>query len=176
MFEIAFKVNPDSEFYKNYFMKKAEKEKFLELADEFVEKYFLGEWLSLAFSARLTIRLNAEGTRKYAPQTTKHSNRPGFSTFKKQSPMNRLWEDEVCKCVDWKKFSANDFWWMNFHGTGKISTELWDDEQGDLYGYFSSAFSGKNTKVPESVTQMKLSEYYAAYENYEETKNKADNP
>lgn len=42
MFEIAFKVNPDSEFYKNYFMKKAEKEKFLELADEFVEKYFLG--------------------------------------------------------------------------------------------------------------------------------------
>lgn len=43
MFEIAFKVNPDSEFYKNYFMKKAEKEKFLELADEFLEKYFLGE-------------------------------------------------------------------------------------------------------------------------------------
>lgn len=85
MFEIAFKVNPDSEFYKNYFMKKAEKEKFLELADEFVEKYFLGEWLSLALSDRLTIRLNAEGTRKYAPQTTKHSNRPGFSTFKKQS-------------------------------------------------------------------------------------------
>lgn len=25
MFEIAFKVNPDSDFYKNYFMKKAEK-------------------------------------------------------------------------------------------------------------------------------------------------------
>ena len=99
-FEIAFKVNPDSEFYKNYFMKKAEKEKFLELADEFVEKYFLGEWLSLAFSARLTIRLNAEGTRKYAPQTTKHSNLPGFSTFKKQSSMNHLWENEVCKCVD----------------------------------------------------------------------------
>ena len=104
MFEIAFKVNPDSEFYKNYFMKKAEKEKFLELADEFVEKYFLGEWLSLALSDRLTIRLNAEGTRKYAPQTTKHSNRPGFSTFKKQSSMNHLWENEVCKCVDWKKF------------------------------------------------------------------------
>lgn len=59
---------------------------------------------------------------------------------------------------------------------GKIDTELWDDEQGNLYGYFSSEFSGKNTKVPESVTQMKLSEYYAAYENYEETKNKADNP
>lgn len=107
MFEIAFKVNPDSEFYKNYFMKKAEKEKFLELADEFLEKYFLGEWLSLALSDRLTIRLNAEGTRKYAPQTTKHSNRPGFSTFKKQSSMNHLWENEVCKCVDWKKFSAN---------------------------------------------------------------------
>lgn len=25
MFEIAFKVNPDSDFYKNYFKKKAEK-------------------------------------------------------------------------------------------------------------------------------------------------------
>lgn len=176
MFEIAFKVNPDSDFYKNYFMKKAEKKKFLKLANKFLDKYFWGEWLSLNLSGRLTIRLNAEGTQKYAQQTTKHSNCPGFSTFKKQSPMNRLWEDEVCKCVDWKKFSANDFWWMNFHGTGKISTELWDDEQGNLYGYFSSEFSGKNTKVPESVTQMKLSEYYAAYENYEETKNKEDNP
>lgn len=176
MFETAFKVNPDSDFYKNYFIKKAEKKKFLKLVDKFLDKYFCGEWLSLNLSGRLTIRLNAEGTRKYAQQTTKHSNCPGFSTFKKQSPMNRLWEDEVCKCVDWKKFSANDFWWMNFHGTGKISTELWDDEQGNLYGYFSSEFSGKNTKVPESVTQMKLSEYYAAYESYEETKNKADNP
>lgn len=60
MFEIAFKVNPDSEFYKNYFMKKAEKEKFLELADEFVEKYFLGEWLSLALSDRLTTGRDAD--------------------------------------------------------------------------------------------------------------------
>lgn len=89
--------------------------------------------------------------------------------------MNHLWENEVCKCVDWKKFSANDFWWMNFHGMGKIDTELWDDEHGNLYGYFLSTFSGKNTKAPESVTQIKLSEYYAAYESYEETKNKADN-
>lgn len=31
MFEIAFKVNPDSDFYKNYFMKKAEKRNFLSL-------------------------------------------------------------------------------------------------------------------------------------------------
>ena len=35
-----------------------------------------------------------------------------------------------------------------------------------MYGYFSSEFSGKNTKAPESVTQIKLSEYYAAYESY----------
>lgn len=117
MFEIAFKVNPDSDFYKNYFIKKAEKKKFLKLANKFLDKYFWGEWLSLNLSGRLTIRLNAEGTQKYAQQTTRHSNCPGFSTFKKQSPMNRLWEDEVCKCADWKKFSANDFWWMNFHGT-----------------------------------------------------------
>lgn len=40
MFEIAFKVNPDSDFYKNYFMKKAEKKKFLKLADKFLDKYF----------------------------------------------------------------------------------------------------------------------------------------
>lgn len=53
MFEIAFKVNPDSDFYKNYFMKKAEKKKFLKLADKFLDKYFWGEWLSLNISGRL---------------------------------------------------------------------------------------------------------------------------
>lgn len=43
MFEIVFKVNPDSDVYKNYFMKKAEKKKFLKLADKFLDKYFWGE-------------------------------------------------------------------------------------------------------------------------------------
>lgn len=40
MFEIAFKVNPDSEFYKNYFMKKLKKRNFLSLQMNFLKNIF----------------------------------------------------------------------------------------------------------------------------------------
>lgn len=84
--------------------------------------------------------------------------------------MNCLWEDEVCKNVNGKKFLANQFWWADFNGSGRITTELWDDEQGNIYGYYSCEYATRSTKVPDTVTQIKLSEYHAAYEAYTEAK------
>lgn len=46
MVEMAFKVNPGTTFYKNYFATKEEKAHFIEIAKQFFDKYFPDEKLS----------------------------------------------------------------------------------------------------------------------------------
>lgn len=43
MVEMAFKVNPGTTFYKNYFATKEEKAHFIEIAKQFFDKYFPDE-------------------------------------------------------------------------------------------------------------------------------------
>lgn len=166
MVEMAFKVNPDTTFYKNYFSTKEEKAHFVEIAKQFFDKYFPGEKFSYVLNDRLTVELTPELLAKYESQVMKRRDPHGFVIFKQRSPMNCLWEDEVCKNVNGKKFLANQFWWADFNGSGRITTELWDDEQGNIYGYYSCEYATRSTKVPDTVTQIKLSEYHAAYEAY----------
>ncbi len=170
MVEMAFKVNPGTTFYKNYFATKEEKAHFIEIAKQFFDKYFPDEKLSYVLNDRLTVDLKPELLAKYESQVMKRRDPYGFVIFKQRSPMNCLWEDEVCKNVNGKKFLANQFWWADFNGSGRITTELWDDEQGNIYGYYSCEYATRSTKVPDTVTQIKLSEYHAAYEAYTEAK------
>lgn len=46
MVEMAFKVNPGTTFYKNYFATKEEKAHFIEITKQFFDKYFPDEKLS----------------------------------------------------------------------------------------------------------------------------------
>lgn len=55
MVEMAFKVNPGTTFYKNYFATKEEKAHFIEIAKQFFDKYFPDEKLSYVLNDRLTV-------------------------------------------------------------------------------------------------------------------------
>lgn len=104
MVEMAFKVNPGTTFYKNYFATKEEKTHFIEIAKQFFDKYFPDEKLSYVLNDRLTVDLKPELLAKYESQVMKRRDPHGFVIFKQRSPMNCLWEDEVCKNVNGKKF------------------------------------------------------------------------
>lgn len=60
MVEMAFKVNPGTTFYKNYFATKEEKAHFIEIAKQFFDKYFPDEKLSYVLNDRLTVDLKPE--------------------------------------------------------------------------------------------------------------------
>lgn len=100
MVEMAFKVNPGTTFYKNYFATKEEKAHFIEIAKQFFDKYFPDEKLSYVLNDRLTVDLKPELLAKYESQVMKRRDPHGFVIFKQRSPMNCLWEDEVCKNVN----------------------------------------------------------------------------
>lgn len=65
MVEMAFKVNPGTTFYKNYFATKEEKAHFIEIAKQFFDKYFPDEKLSYVLNDRLTVDLKPELLAKY---------------------------------------------------------------------------------------------------------------
>ena len=83
MVEMAFKVNPGSEFYKNYFSTKEEKAHFVEIAKQFFDKYFPGEKFSYVLNDRLTVELTPELLAKYESQVMKRRDPHGFVIFKK---------------------------------------------------------------------------------------------
>lgn len=80
---------------------------------------------------------------------------------------NQCWHEEVISKVDLKKYEASRFWWMDFPGVGHLRTSLWDDGNGNVYGYYCSEFYSDKGTIPDYATEIKLSEYYAAVEAYE---------
>jgi hypothetical protein len=56
---------------------------------------------------------------------------------------------------------------MDFPGVGHLRTSLWDDGNGNVYGYYCSEFYSDKGTIPDYATEIKLSEYYAAVEAYE---------
>ena len=133
MVEMAFKVNPGTTFYKNYFATKEEKAHFIEIAKQFFDKYFPDEKLSYVLNDRLTVDLKPELLAKYESQVMKRRDPHGFVIFKQRSPMNCLWEDEVCKNVNGKKVLANQFGWTStvlaasLRSCGMMSREISTD-------------------------------------------------
>lgn len=84
MVEMAFKVNPGTTFYKNYFATKEEKAHFIEIAKQFFDKYFPDEKLSYVLNDRLTVDLKPELLAKYESQVMKRRDPHGFVVMNRE--------------------------------------------------------------------------------------------
>ena len=110
MKEIAFIVRPDSEFYNKYFKAKEEKQHFHNLARVFFEKYDLLDDAKYYQTEFLGLKLNAEQKSKFANQLKKHDDKNGMSIFKKNSIMQKAWNEDVTSKVDFKTIDSIHFW------------------------------------------------------------------
>ena len=163
-FEIAFKVKHDSEFYKQYFEAKEERDKFKGLAYPFFEKYGIdGRFYQ---SKTLGVKITREQREKFADQIRKNPDRNGFYSFKVKSPIEKEWEETVTAHIDFKRLEQVDLWWLSYIFCGKYS--LWDLD-GEIYGYLEDSYE-KDIKLDGFMEQIKISEYYAAIERYEDGK------
>ncbi len=161
MKEIAFIVNPNSEFYNKYFKAKEERQRFHDLARVFFEKYDLvdsGEYYQTKF---LGMKLNTEQKERFANQLKKYDDENGMSRFKKNSPMQKSWDDDVISKIDFDIINAMKFWYFGFIGQG--SYNLWDNK-GTIYGYLKDNNSNE-IKLADYMTEIKMSEYYSMIES-----------
>ena len=164
MKEIAFTVNKDSQFYKNYFLAKEERQKFHELAKAFFKKHNLFETKKYYQTKFLGLELTADQKKFYADQIKKNDDENGMTIFKKRSAMQKSWEEDVVSKVDFDVIKKLNFWWFEFIARGSYS--LWDHD-GSIYGYLKDNYK-EESKLADYMTEIKMSEYYMAIESTEE--------
>ena len=161
-FEIAFRVKRDSEFYKQYFEAKAEREKLKGLAFPFFKKHGIdGRFYQ---TKTLGVKIPREQRDKFEGQIRKNPDRLGFYFFKVKSPIEKEWEESVTNHIDFKRLEQVDFWWL-YHIT-QGSYNLWD-AGGEIYGFLDNKQEG-DFKPENFMEEIKLSEYYAVIERVEE--------
>lgn len=171
MNEVAFIVVKGSDFYNAYFEAKAEKQNFHNLAREFLKKNGLldsGEYYQRKF---LGLKLNKDQRELYKEQLKKYPDENGLSLFKKNSAMQKSWNEEVTDKVNFDTINKIQFWWMSIIVCGTYS--LWDTGE-NIYGYLKNN-EKKEIILPEYMVKIKMSEYYSVIESIEEEQNNAQN-
>ena len=164
MKEVAFTVNKESQFYRNYFLEKEERQKFNELAKSFFEKHGLFETKKYYQTKFLGLELTADQKKFYADQIKKNDDENGMTIFKKRSAMQKYWEEDVVSKVDFDVIKKLNFWWFEFIARGSYS--LWDHD-GVIYGYLKDRYK-EEIKLADYMNEIKMSEYYMAIESTEE--------
>ena len=169
MTEIAFLVKPDSEMYRKYFKQKNELDKFVGFASSFIDKYFESRNRDFDYSfstnMRLTVKLPPNDEEWFGAQLMKEKSESGLCVFKKNSPMNKRWHEEVTSHINPYSLTASKWWFMDFPYCGKCQIAMWDDGCGNVYGYYSTQAARHNSgKLPDYVQPIKMSEYYIAQE------------
>lgn len=163
MIEIAFTVDKQSDFYKEYFEAKAEKQKFHNYARAFFEKHNLVDSANYYMTDFLGMQLSAEQKERFGNQLKKYDDKNGMSLFKKNSPMQKQWTDEVVGKVNMKLMDTQRFWWLYYVSHGRYA--LWDNG-AEIFGYLSDKY--RIVKLPDYFNPIKMSEYYLAVEATEQ--------
>lgn len=155
MKEIAFIVNPDSDFYKKYFKAKEEKQHFHDLAIAFFKKNDLfngGKYYQTEF---LGLELNPEQKKKFAYQIKKHDDNNGMSIFKKKSAMQKSWNKDVTSKVNFKIINSMEFWYFPFISQGSYT--LWDSNE-TIYGCLKDKYK-ERIELADYMIGIKMSEF-----------------
>ena len=164
MKELAFIVVKDSEFYKQYFEAKEERQKFHELAKAFFEKYDLVDSAEYYQTKFLGLKLTAEQKKRFEGQLKKYDDENGMSRFKQKSAMQKAWNEFVTDKVNFDTIGKIQFWWLSLISNG--SYNLWNKD-GNIYGYVKDNYKETIT-LPEYMTEIKMSEYYSVIEQMED--------
>lgn len=159
MVEQAFKVKKDSDFYNKYFAAKDEREKFHQLAKDFLSANNLDP-KKYCLTQTLRMSLTEQERDWFSSQVRKYQDENGLWVFNKKSPMQRAWEKDVVSQVNINIIDFLRFWYLPYimHG----SYALWD-YNGDVYGVLTDR-GETEIKLGEDFIPMKMSEYYTVLE------------
>lgn len=162
---LAFIVKPESKFYADYFAVKKERKRFHDIAVSFLkERGIEGQFYQTPF---LAIAPDEDTLRKYRAQLRKNPDSHGFYHFLKKSDLEKAWESEVSAKIDFSVLNALDFWYFDFIESGYYAIWSWN---GTIYGYLANRYDRDIVSNESWMQPIKVSEYYAAIEAFEEEK------
>ena len=172
MVEIAFKVAEGTAFYKQFFRAHKEKQKFHDLARAFFERHDLMDGPCQYYQCRaLGIEMNEDQKLRFSSQIRKGSDRNKITFFKKRSPLQLAWTQEVIESVDMALLDKQSLWYWPFIGCGEYA--LWCDGD-EIYGLLKDR-NQSEIKTADWMLPIKMSEYYAAIERSESRQKVVEN-
>lgn len=167
---IAFQFKTDSKMYKAFFAQQNEKKRVRELAKRFFDSYFLqSKSRGYLITKRLCVQLSEEEREQFSKQLLKKPYQQGkdeFWQFRQNSEMNQKWFDEVYSHINEEEINGFRFWFWDFNILGGGHTEILVDGE-DLYGLIAPNHENEKPTIPEWVTLIPLSQYYAISERLE---------
>lgn len=167
---LTFTVKPESKFYADYFAMRAEHDRFHDVAVPFLkERGIEGRFYQTPF---LAIDPDEETLQRYRNQLRKNPDSQGFYHFLKKSDTEKAWESEVAAKINFSVLDSLDLWYFDFIKSGCYHLWRWNDT---IYGYLESKGDCDITPDESWMQPIKVSEYYAAGEAYEEEKKRKEN-
>lgn len=163
MIEQAFRVTPGSDFAQNYFRSLSERKKFASLADAFFKNHNLNP-VKYGLLGGLRMSMDDKERKEFESQLRKDLDENGLAVFKKKSPMQKAWEEEVVSRIDFDAKDCIKFWWFSYITRGSYA--LWD-HNGEIYGLLTDK-SANEIKLTDDMIPIKMSEYYAVMEEANE--------
>lgn len=161
MVELAFKVVKGTDFYNQFFRAHREKQKFHDLAREFFKRHDLMGGPCRYYQCRaLAIEMDDAQKLRFNSQIRKGCDRNNITFFKKRSPLQVAWTQEVIEKVDMNLLDKQSLWYWPYIGCGEYA--LWCDGD-EIYGLLKDK---KQTWIQTAdwMLPIKMSEYYAVME------------
>lgn len=156
MKEVAFKLSADCELHQQYMASHEEEAKFIGLVKSFALKHFGTD--PMTFRLQKTLYCD-----KYTPNQVCKEKSNHLYRYKKNSQLQKAWEEEVTSNIDFKRLGGVDSWYLGLIDKGHYS--LWS-HNGVVYGYLMS--KSNEIKLPEGAEPIKMSEYYQVIEEKEQ--------
>lgn len=167
MVEIAFTVAKGTDFYNQFFRAHKEKQKFHDLAREFFERHDLMGGPCQYYQCRaLGIEMNEAQKLRFSSQIRKGCDKNNITFFKKRSPLQIAWTQEVIEHVDMALLDKQSLWYWPYIGCGEYA--LWCDGD-EIYGLLKDR-NKTEIQAADWMLPLKMSEYYAAMEGLKDGK------
>ena len=167
MTEIAFKVAKGTDFYTQFFEARAEKQRFHDLAREFFKRHDLMDGPCNYYQSKiLAIEMDDAQKLRFSNQICKACDKNNMTFFKKKSPMQQAWMQEVIEKIDMNLLDRQRLWYWPYIGCGEYALWCFGDE---IYGLLMDRNQQK-INLADWMLPIKMSEYYAAAEELEESR------
>ena len=164
MVELAFTVVKGTDFYNQFFRAHREKQTFHDLARAFFEKHDLMDGACNYYQCKLlALEMDDAQKARFASQIRKNSDRNNVTFFKRNSQMQKAWENDVVAKVNMELLDRQGLWYWPFIGSGEYA--LWCDGD-EIYGFLKER-NQTEIQAADWMLPLKMSEYYAAIERLE---------
>lgn len=170
MIEKYFTLKQGSRLYDDFVAAEQEKDKFATIGKAFLDQNSI-TYQELYLTDNLTLKMDEEAYLKHKSVLRDSGYNVDTYSFRKNSKINKKWEQEVVSQIDLDKINKMKRWAFSYILNGKANLFIWNDV---VYGMLL-ARDKDELDLPDFMIPIQKSEYYAIVEQIEKEQEDENN-